>query len=127
MPAGRPEIVVDSKMLKDAEALASKGLNYKEIAKVLGMAIDTLIEKRKEYSELNEAIDSGRAKGVALIKNKFFEKAKDGDNHCMTLYLKNYSDLKDKNETALTDGEGKPLKTNFTVTMVKPDHKEGNE
>jgi len=95
---GRPEIIIDEVLLKKAEGFASNGLNQKELAFVLGMGESTFYEKIKEFPELMESIEVGRAKGVAVIKNKFFEKAKDGDNHCMTLYLKNNSDLKDRHD-----------------------------
>lgn len=98
MAGGRPSFEVTNKVIEKVERLAATGLNLKEIAAVLGISYDTLNEKRKEFSEFSEAIEGGRAKGVGMIKNRFFEKAKDGDNHCMTLYLKNYSDLTDRQD-----------------------------
>ena len=98
MARGRPPFKITGKVLKHVEALSANGLNLKEIAGMLGIAEETFINKRKEFSELNESIEAGRAKGVGMIKNKFFEKAKEGDNHCMTLYLKNYSDLTDRQD-----------------------------
>ena len=110
---GRPPIEIDEVLLKKAESFAASGLNQKEIAKVLGMGESTFYEKVKEFPEFMESIEVGRSKGVAIIKNKFFEKAKDGDNHCMTMYLKNYSDLRDKTELDLPSG--------FNITIGNKD------
>lgn len=110
---GRPEIEITAELCEKAKSLGAKGLNLKEIAHVLGMHYDTLNEKRKEYSEFSDAIAVGRSSGVALIKNKMFDKAQDGDNHCMTLYLKNYSDLREKTELDIPNG--------FTVNIGDKD------
>ena len=97
-------IEINESLLKKAESLASDGLNQKEIAIHLGMGERTFYEKKDKFPQFSHALEVGRVKGVADIKNKFFEKAKDGDNHCMTLYLKNYSDLRDKTELDIPNG-----------------------
>lgn len=101
---GRPQFEITHEVIGKVESLAETGLNLREIALVLGISYETLNEKKKEFSDFSDAIDIGRAKGVNAIKNKFFEKAKEGDNHCMTMYLKNYSDLKDKRELDIPGG-----------------------
>lgn len=98
MPGGRPKFEITDEVIEEVESLAATGLNLKEIALALGISYDTLNEKKKVLPGLSGAIEIGRAKSVAVIKNKFFEKAKEGDNHCMTLYLKNYSDLTDRQD-----------------------------
>jgi len=103
-PGGRPTFEITQKVLEQVETLAAEGLNLNEIAGVLGIHYDTLNEKKKEFSELSEAIEGGRAKGVGVVKNKFYEKAKDGDNHCMTMYLKNYSDFTDRHDVKHSGG-----------------------
>ena len=65
---------------------------------MLGITYETFNEKTKEFSDLSVAVEAGRAKGVGTIKNKFFEKAKKGDNQLMIMYLKNYSDMKDRHD-----------------------------
>jgi hypothetical protein len=97
-PGGRPPFEITEKVLKQAEAFSANGLNLKEIAGVLGISYETLNEKKKEFPEFSLAIEEGRAKGVGTIKNKFFDKAKKGDNQCMIMYLKNYSDMKDRQD-----------------------------
>lgn len=97
-PGGRSPFEVTNEVIEEVESLAATGLNLKEIALALGISYDTLNEKKKVLPGLSRAIEIGRAKSVVVIKNKFFEKAKDGDNHCMTLYLKNYSDLTDRHD-----------------------------
>ncbi len=95
---GRPPFEITEKVIKQVEALSANGLNLKEIAGVLGITYETLKQKNKEYSSFSSAIEDGRAKGIGTIKNRFFEKAKGGDNQCMIMYLKNYSDLKDRQD-----------------------------
>lgn len=97
-PGGRPKFEITQKVLVKSKKLAASGLTLKEIAAHLLISYETLNEKRKEFSEFSDAIEGGRAKGVGVIKNRFFEKAKNGDNHCMTLYLKNYSDFTDRQD-----------------------------
>jgi len=113
MPVGRPPIEITPELCEKAKSLGAKGLNQKEIAHVLNMGESTFYEKLLEYPEFAESINEGRSAGCALIKNKMFEKAQDGDNHCMTLYLKNYSDLREKTELDLPNG--------FTVNIGNKD------
>jgi hypothetical protein len=54
----------------------------------LGICQDTLIEKKKEYSEFSEAISRGKAKGIQEIANALFEKAKRGNVPAMVFFLK---------------------------------------
>lgn len=101
MPAGRPAFKVTEQVIKQAETLGAQGLTLKQIAHVLGISYQTLNEKRKEFSELSEAIEIGRAKGVAKVTNALFEKAVGGDVHAAKYYLNNRDNAnwKDKVET----------------------------
>jgi len=107
------EIVVDEEFRKQVEALAARGLNKLEIASSLKINIRTFHRKIEEHPELEDDIESGRGQGCAVIKNKLYEKAKDGDNHCLTLFLKNFSDIRDKTELDIPKG--------FTITIGNKD------
>ena len=87
--AGRPKIVPDAAMRKKAERLASQGLTLEQIAHTLGICYQTLNEKRKEYTDFSDAIERGRAKGIAVITNSLFERAQDGDVSAIRYYLNN--------------------------------------
>lgn len=123
MPAGRPKFEITEDVIAKVESLAATGLNLNEMADILGIHIDTFIKKRKEFSELNESISRGQSKGAGVIKNKMFEKAKDGDNQCIFMYLKNFSDLKEKQETEIYGKGGGPIETKtLQVAGVASDH-----
>jgi len=89
MPAGRPKIIPDDAMCKKAESLAAQGLTLEQIALTLGISYQTLNERKKEYVDFSEAIELGKAKGIATVTNALFGKAKDGDVPAMKYYLNN--------------------------------------
>lgn len=89
MAGGRPRFEITPEVCKKAESLAAQGLAEYQIAAVLGISQETLIKKKQGYSEFSDAIKNGKAKGIAKVTNKLFEKANDGDNVAMIFYLKN--------------------------------------
>lgn len=84
----RPEIKVTKAMINKVEKLAAQGLTLEQIAHCLGMSYNCLNEKKKAYSELNDAHKRGKAAGIQKITNKLFNKALTGDNTAMIFYLK---------------------------------------
>ena len=86
---GRPQFEITAEVCAKAERLAAQGLTLEQIARVLGISYQTLNEKAKIYSDFSEAIKNGKAKGIAKITNKLFQKAGEGDNTSMIFYLKN--------------------------------------
>ena len=86
---GRPAIEIDQGVIEKAEKLAAQGLTLNQISSVLGFHTSTLCEKQNDFPELKEAIKRGRAKGIGIVTNALFEKAKGGDNISMIFYLKN--------------------------------------
>ncbi len=117
---GRPPIEITDELCKKAESLAAQGLTLEQIAGVLGMGERTLYEKKEEFSQFSQAIKKGQAKGVAVVTNKLFEKARDGDNTSMIFYLKNRAGWKDKTETAHTGPGGGPIQTKIISEIVDP-------
>jgi hypothetical protein len=114
---GRPPFEITDDVLELVKKAANNGLNLKEIAGVLGISETTLYEKKKEFPEFTESIEGGRANGIATIKNVMYEKAKAGDNHCMTMYLKNYSDLVDKHDISHQGGITVNMPQNAAATL----------
>jgi len=117
---GRPPIEITDELCRKAKSLAAQGLTLEQIALVLGMGVSTLYEKKAEFVEFMEAIKEGQAKGVAVITNKLFEKASDGDNTSMIFYLKNRAGWKDKTETEHTGPGGGPIQTKIISEIVDP-------
>lgn len=70
------------------EALATQGLSDQQISDALGISLSTL----KRHKKLNEpfwtTLKKGRAKGVAVIANKLFTKAQEGDIAAIIFFLK---------------------------------------
>jgi len=86
---GRPPFEITPELLAKVEMLASQGLTQTQIASVIGCALSTIMDKKKNYTEFSEAIKRGQAKGIAKITNKLFQRASEGDNTAMIFYLKN--------------------------------------
>ncbi len=74
--------------LEKIEDLAAKGLTLNEIAAALGIDVRTLYNHRKKFREVGEAINRGAANGIAMIANKLFEAAKNGNVTAQIFYLK---------------------------------------
>jgi len=110
---GRPPIKITDALCRKAQSFAAQGLTLEQIALVIGIHRDTLNEKKKEFSDFSDAIKKGQAQGVAVVTNKLFEKARDGDNTSMIFYLKNRAGWKDKQELLVPGG--------FNITIGKKD------
>ncbi len=95
MPAGRPEIQID---LQQVENLAARGLNEGQVAHALGISQETLIQRKKKYSEFSEALKRGQAKGIAKIANALFEQGMNGQTAAAIFYMKNRAGWTDKQE-----------------------------
>jgi hypothetical protein len=121
MPGGRPKFEITPEVLKKTEKLAAQGLDKSQIARVLGICYQTLNEKTKEFSEFSEAIEEGKAKGVATITNALFVKAKGGDVNAQKYFLnnRNNENWKDKvvSEVDITSG-GKTIKNDWHIHPV---------
>jgi len=86
---GRPEYVIDDKVLKKVEDLAAHGLTKQQIALALGIHVATLCKKRLENAELTEAIKRGEANGIKTVTNALFTAAREGNITAQIFFLKN--------------------------------------
>ncbi len=91
-------IEITEELCKKAESLAAQGLTMEQLARVLGMGVSTLYEKKAGNTEFLEAIKDGQAKGVAVVTNALFESAKGGNLGAQCFYLKNRAGWRDKME-----------------------------
>jgi len=116
---GRPPYEITPEVIAKVEKLAAQGLAEYQIAAVLGISQETLINKKKDYSEFSEAIKNGKAKGIAKITNKLFDKASDGDNTAMIFYLKNRDpdNWEEVQKRQVTGAQGGPVKTDNTFKI----------
>ena len=111
MPAGRPKIEITPELCQRAETLAAQGLTMEQIALTLGMGKTTLYDKQAKYPDFSNAIEEGKAKGIATISNALFQNAKGGDTQAQKYYLNNRDNQnwKDKVTTELTGANGGPV------------------
>ena len=136
---GRPAVIVDEALCKQAETLAAQGLTMIQIANVLGISETTLYDKKSKFSEFSEAIKKGKDKGIATVTSALFTKARAGDNTAMIFYLKNRAGCQDKIEketiieqkqiidlSRISDGELKRLKQVLT-NAIAPSGSRGDE
>lgn len=73
--------------LGEVERLAGLGLNWKQIAGALSISEDTLMRRRNECPEIEEAFHRGRASTIAAVASKVVEQAMQGDMAAAKLYL----------------------------------------
>lgn len=119
MPAGRPSFEITPEVIERCKNYAAQGLTYEQIAHCLGLAAATLIEKRKKFPELDEAIKQGRSEGVANVSNALYEKAMSGDNVSMIFFLKNRAPESWRDNPAPKEEQAAPQK--IEVVLVDPD------
>jgi len=121
MPAGRPPFEVTPAILKKVEKFASLGLTEEQIATNLGWSYNTLLAKKKKYSEFLQAIQRGKAKGISDISNAVFQSAMDGNVSNQQFYLKNRApdQWKDHRGIELTGENGKPIEITTISRVIK--------
>lgn len=88
----KPKIEIN---LQQVEMLAANGLTQQQIADSLGISVSTIESRLRENEEFKDAIKKGKAKGIALIANQLFEKAKSGDTTSIIFYLKTQAGWKE--------------------------------
>jgi hypothetical protein len=105
---GRKRIKIDPKKVRE---LASRGLGPTQIARALGVSWHTIDKNRKRSKEFNEAIENGKAEGLAEVTNSLFESANSGNVTAQIFYLKNRdtSNWMDRVETNHTLSIGSAL------------------
>ena len=83
---GRKPINID---YAQVEHLASLNLGIMSICKALDIGWDTFDKHRKKKnSELSEALERGKAKGLQRATSKLMEKIEDGEFQAIQFYLK---------------------------------------
>ena len=83
---GRKPIVIDYDRV---EYLASLNLGIMDICRSLGVGWDTFNKHRnRKNSELADALNRGKAKGLQLATTKLMEKIQEGEFNAIQFYLK---------------------------------------
>ena len=122
MPGGRPPYKVTPELLQKIETLAAQGLTQEQICGCIGWSVETMCKKKKVFTELSDAIKRGRDKGLAVISNALFDKAKGGDTTAQIFYLKNRApeEWKDRRDNTISSPDGGPVRIT-NIELVAPD------
>ena len=109
--ANRVAWVPDEKQLKQITKLSATGLTVKQVAYTLGVGASTFFRRQQVMPEVKEAMDAGRAMGIAKVTNALFDKAMEGDNVAMIFYLKNRDpdNWEDVHKRRITGADGGDL------------------
>lgn len=118
---GKPAWVPTKEILEQTEKLAGLGLNKKQIAEALGIGASTLFDKQNEYPEFEEAINKGKAKGIAHVAGKLMAKVSALDTASIIFYLKTQAGWREGQTIEMTGANGTPLLPALTVTFVDPE------
>ena len=75
--------------MQQVEHLASLNLGIMDICRSIGVGWDTFNKHRnKKNSELSDALERGKAKGLQRATSKLMEKIEDGEFQAIQFYLK---------------------------------------
>lgn len=72
--------------LEKAEQLAAQGLTNEQIAAAMGIGQTTFYKRKKNIEAFDEAIENGKAKGIAYVTNKLREQI-DNNNTAATIFF----------------------------------------
>jgi IS30 family transposase len=108
------------------EQFASRGLSTTQIAHNLGVGRSTLYDHMRENSAISDAIDRGRAKGIAAVANALFEAAVTRGNYqAQQFYLRNRDPERWKDRTDLSIDDSRKAASEFStdelLALVKGD------
>jgi hypothetical protein len=103
--------------VEQIEALAAQGLSEQQLCDAIGISTATLGRHKKKYAELRQAIERGRAKGIAKVTNALFQNAVSGNLGAQCFFLRNRAGWVDKQITEITGDGGGPVEV-----VIKPGH-----
>jgi hypothetical protein len=90
-------------------------LTDEQIAINIGWSYNTLVVKKRKYSEFLKAIQDGKAEGIAAVSNAVFESAMDGNVSNQQFFLKNRAPDQWEDVSKRVVSEGKPnARRNFS-------------
>lgn len=105
--------------ISQAKKLAQVGCTDEQIFNALGVSRNYFYQKIKENDDFNDAIKQGRAQGVAMIANRHFEAALNGNIKAQQFFLSRRGGFHETTQLQALDGNGE--KANWTVEFVNAD------
>lgn len=113
--------------LRRVEVFAERGLTFKQIALNLGVSVNTLERRRKDLREFSDALERGRAKGIAAVANVVYDLAiKDRDPATCRFIMRAVGGWDDSRRVEVTGPDGGALQLHAVVEAeveVKADPK----
>lgn len=106
---GRKAIQFD---LTEVEKLASHGLTERQIYLCLGISHETFYKNKRINIEFTEALEKGKATGLALVSNALFENALEGNTTAQIFYMKcrgDFGQWPDRREITGPGGQAIPI------------------
>jgi hypothetical protein len=91
--------------LKEVEALARLGLSDEEIALALDIHKPTLRRKKRAWGDFNQAVEKGRALGIAAVASSLYHAAVAGKIRAIIFYLKTVGHWGESHFQVKTDAE----------------------
>lgn len=103
---GRKPIPID---LDKVESLAAQQMSEAQICDCLGISWMTLNRRKQQYESFVTALARGKAKGLAIITNKHFEAAKNGNVDAQKHILKCKAGWQETQRHEVAGDDDKPL------------------
>jgi hypothetical protein len=88
VPVGRPRTEPTEADVKQIELWAREGLPIVQMARGLGVAVDTMKRWRTDHPLVDEALEAGREQLHHVLRSKLIEKALAGDTVSLLFALK---------------------------------------
>lgn len=119
---GRPKWIPTAQNIQDVEEMAARGMTEYQIASALGISQETLIQRKKEFTEFSESIKRGKIKGLQQITGALFKSALEGNTTAQIFYLKTQCQWKETTVNELTGKDGKAIehevKSKISVDLI---------
>ena len=99
---GRPLKILNEEGAKMVEKLSSMMCTDEEIASVLGVSVDTLLNRNNKRT-FSESKEMGRNRGKASLRRMQFKAAEAGNSSMLIWLGKQFLDQTEKQETTIKD------------------------
>lgn len=111
------DVALTQEQMNMVESMAAIGLNTPQIASIIGVSASSLLRRMHDTPEVGQAIERGRAKGIAKISETAYKMADSGDMPTMTqFFLKCKAGWADKQHVEMTGKDGSAIKVKHQVT-----------
>lgn len=103
--SGRPKIEID---IAKVERLAMNCDSKVDIARILGISMDTLNRREKDSADFADAIKRGQSKAMVFVTGKLMKAIEDGNITALIFWLKCHG-WRETNRTELTGADGSAI------------------